>query len=120
MNDALMPGAVSAIAPPKKVRDYLLLPDHPDNDGKAAFFILFGFRRDRWEELHAALAAHAATARVVRVVPVGDGMLRYRVRCNLLSPDGRNPCITTIWAVESDQPPRLITAFPGRPPRPAL
>jgi filamentous hemagglutinin len=100
---------------PEKVRDYLLLPDHPDNDGKAIFFALFGFTRERWSELHSAQIAHPAANNVVRMAQTGDGT-RYRVRCNLVSPDGRNPCITTIWAVEPGQPPRLITSFPGQAP----
>jgi hypothetical protein len=117
MNVSRVPGAAIATVAPEKVRDYLLLPDHPDNGGKAGFFTLFGFTRERWSELHSAFMAHPATNEVVRMVPAGDGA-RYRVRCNLASPDGRNPCITTIWAVESGQRPRLITAFPGRLRRP--
>lgn len=112
-----MPGAAGATVAVEKVRDYLLSRDHPDNDGKAGFFELFGFARERWSELQASLIAHPATNDVVRVVPAGDG-IRYRVQCNLVGPNGRNPCITTIWAVENGQPPRLITAFPGPLPRP--
>jgi hypothetical protein len=115
MSGTRVPDVSSAVVAPAKVRDYLLLQDHPDNDGKADFFALFGFTRERWSDLQLALVAHPVNNDVVRVVPAGDGM-RYRVRCNLTSPDGRDPCITTIWAVETGQPPRLITAFPGRLP----
>jgi hypothetical protein len=112
MSGARLPGAASATATAEKVRDYLLSRDHSDNDGKADFFIRFGFTRGRWSELYSAIMAHPVNNEVVRAVPSGDGM-RYRVRCKLTSPDGRDPCITTIWAVESGQPPRLITAFPS-------
>ena len=115
MTGMRLPGAAGAIVAPEKVRDYLLAADHPDNGGKANFFALFGFSRNRWGALQAAIAVHPADNEVVRVTPAGDGM-RHHVRCNLVSPDGRNPCITTIWAVERDQPPWLITTFPGRPP----
>jgi filamentous hemagglutinin len=110
-----VPDAIRAVVAPAKVRDYLLSREQPDNGGKSEFFALFGFSRERWSELQLALVAHPSDNDVVRVVPAGDGM-RYRVRCNLVSPDGRDPCITTIWAVETGQPPRLITAFPGRIP----
>jgi filamentous hemagglutinin len=115
MSGTRVPNAANAVVAPAKVRDYLLFRDHPDNDGKADFFALFGFFRERWSELQTALMTHPGSNDVVRVVPAGDGM-RYRVRCNLISPYGRDPCITTIWAVETGQPPRLITAFPGRFP----
>lgn len=118
MSETRLPDAASANVAPEKVRDYLLQRDHPDNAGKADFFALFGFTRERWSELHAALVAHPAHNQVVRMVPAGDG-IRYRVRCNLASPDRRDPCITTIWAVESGRSPNLITAFPGPLPRPA-
>jgi hypothetical protein len=91
MSGTRVPGAAGAVVAPAKVRDYLLSRDHPDNDGKADFFALFGFARERWSELQSALMAHPANNEVIRVVPAGDGM-RYRVRCNLASPDGRDPC----------------------------
>ena len=102
-----------------KVRDYLLVPDHPDNDGKAAFFFRFGFTREAWQELHVALVAHPNLNSVVRATQTSSGGMRYRVRCNLISPDGRNPCIVSVWGVERMQATWLITAFPGMPPDPA-
>lgn len=119
MTATRVPDAAKATVAPEKVRDYLLAADHPDNAGKAAFFGLFGFTPGQWTELQLALAAHPANNVVVGSVPAGDGV-RYRVRCGLRSPDGRNPCITTVWAVEGGQPPRLITAFPGPEPRSIL
>nr|WP_294544337.1 DUF6883 domain-containing protein [uncultured Rhodopila sp.] len=119
MSATRVPGAANATVAPEKVRDYLLAAEHPDNAGKAAFFSLFGFTSEQWTELRLALAAHPANNVVVGRVPADDGM-RCRVRCNLQTPDGRNPCVTTIWAVEGGQPPRLITAFPGPDSRPVL
>lgn len=112
MSGRRLPGAGSTTVPADKMRDYLLTPDHPDNGGKAGFFLRFGFAHDRWGELQAALAAHPIDNDVVRATPVGEGM-RYRVQFSLASPDQRNPCVVTLWAVEGGAPPRLITAFRG-------
>ena len=113
MSGALfLPGAHAATAADSKVRDYLLAPSHPGNGGKAAFFSAFGFAALRWTELRAALLDHPRMNPVVRVQPNPYGT-RYRVRCNLPSPDGRNPCITTVWVIDrGTATPRLVTAFP--------
>jgi hypothetical protein len=37
--------------------------------------------------------------------------LKYEVKCTLRTPDGRDPCLTTIWTVERGRPPRLVTAY---------
>ena len=34
-----LPNAATAVVPPEKVRDYLLLPDHAQNQGKAEKFV---------------------------------------------------------------------------------
>lgn len=100
---------------PAKVRDYLLASCHPDNAGKAAFFLRFGFQPERWPELQFALAIHPRSNLVVRATAAGEGT-RYRAQGSLNSPDGRNPCIVTIWATEHGMAPRLVTAFPGPSP----
>lgn len=108
--------AAEAVVAPEKVRDYLLASGHPGNRGKAGFFLHFGFRPDRWHELLVALQAHPFRNDVDRIVQV-ESQLRVRVRCSLTSPDGRHPCITTVWAIENARPPVFITALPGPRPR---
>jgi len=110
-----VPDAARAVVMEVKVRDYLLAAEHPDNGGKAGFFARFGFSRLRWRDLHAALVMHLSDNVVIQASPAGGG-IRVRVRCNLASPDGRNPCITTVWALDPGRPPSFITAFPGKPP----
>lgn len=40
----------------------------------------------------------------------------YVVRCSLGTPDGRNPCIITVWIVQKSDPnPRLVTAYAHQP-----
>ena len=85
-----LPNAYSAIVPDEKVRDYLLDPAHSDNQGKAGFFNRFGFTRLRWTILRDALCDHPRTNLLTRMMPSHYGV-RYRVRCSLSSPDGRNP-----------------------------
>jgi hypothetical protein len=95
-----------------KITDYLLSLSHPDGRGKAAFFMLFGFRIEQWEVLAEALRLLGCSNPVTGVVASAHGT-RYTVDGPLRSPDGRAPMVRTIWIAESDIPgPRLITAYP--------
>ena len=114
MTEGRLPRAEAAVVPPAKVRDYLLEASHSGNAGKAAFFKRFGFQPDQWAELQADLAKHPTANPVVHPTDTNEDTC-YRIRCNLRSPGGRNPCIVTIWAVGAGAAPRLITAFPGPP-----
>ena len=50
-----LPNVQVAVVEPEKIVDYILNPAHPDNGGKAVFFLGLGFRRDEWRSLAAAL-----------------------------------------------------------------
>lgn len=50
-----LPNASEAIVEEKKITRYLLNRDHPDNGGKADFFVALGFRHDYWELMAASL-----------------------------------------------------------------
>jgi hypothetical protein len=58
-----LPNADKAIVEREKVADYLLNAAHPDNGGKAEFFMQLGFRREQWEILAAALKALAVESK---------------------------------------------------------
>lgn len=109
-----VPQAEAAFVEKRKIRDYLLSPSHPQDSGKAAFFQLFGFGAAQWEVMRDALTWHPV-ANVVSKVTQSPHGTKYEVRCSTTSPDGRNPCITTVWIVEGARSPRLVTAFPGQP-----
>ncbi|HVC62372.1 MAG TPA: hypothetical protein VND19_18670 [Acetobacteraceae bacterium] len=112
MSGALLPNAYAAMVAAAKVRDYLLDPAHPGNGGKAAFFNAFGFDRLRWTEMRDALLGHPRANQVARVQPTSYGT-KYCVRCTLSTPDGRNPCITTVWVIDLPSgAPKFVTAFP--------
>ncbi|GGE11456.1 hypothetical protein GCM10011529_17200 [Polymorphobacter glacialis] len=99
------------MVPDAKVRDYLLNPDNLQNGGKAGLFASFGFAAAEWSVLAAALSRHVIDNEVVAETISAHGT-KYVVRCNLMSPDGRNPCMTSVWIVDvGGSIYRLVTAF---------
>ena len=106
-----LPGAGAVTVEEAKVRAYLLDTAHPQNGGKAGFFRAFGFDPERWSEMAAALGQHPIVNHVTQTSMSPHGA-KHVVRCLLRTPDGRDPCITTIWMTEPNHPPRLVTAYP--------
>ena len=105
-----LPEAGSAIVEEAKLRGYLLNASHPGNGGKAALFQAFGFQAAQWEEMRDALRKHPTENDVDRTAQNPHG-IKYEAKCNLRTPDGRAPCLTTIWIIERGRPPRLVTAY---------
>ena len=106
-----LPSAEHAVATDDKVRDYLLNPRHPNNGGKADQFTRCGFSRDRHDVLATALRMHAMTNEVIDRSTSRHGE-KFVVRCHLVTPDGRNPCRTSVWMINHGTTlPRLITAY---------
>jgi filamentous hemagglutinin len=95
-----------------KVENYLLNEDHPDGRSKAKFFKSFGFVAEHAESLITALFDHPIRNSVfeVKSSPFGE---KYVIRCAIETPDGRNPCVVSIWVIEPDRRPRLVTAYPA-------
>ncbi len=106
-----LPDAERATVDRTKITDYLLSLSHPDGSSKAAFFTRFGFSAEEWEMLAAALKGVGASNPVTDLVESPHGT-RYTVDGLLRSPDGRAPRVRTVWIVNSENPPRLITAYP--------
>lgn len=90
---------------------YLLHPAHPDGAPKAVFFARFGYTADNLTDFRMAVADHARDNDLLEQTPTGYGM-RYVVRCNLRTPDGRNPCIVTVWIDQGPEHAQLVTAYP--------
>jgi hypothetical protein len=110
-----LPNAEAAELNPAKITGYLLNNTHPTGRHKADFFRAFGFALGAWETLAAALYAHPMRNRVVQEIATEFGP-RWRVECSLTTPDGRNPCVVTIWQADAaGDPPRFITACPKQP-----
>lgn len=93
-----------------KIVDYLL--SHPNGQGKAGFFLGFGFQPGAWTVLAEALRHQARSNPVVATVDSAYGT-RYSVDGELQTPSGRRPRVRTVWILEhgSDEL-RLITAHP--------
>ena len=84
---------------------------HPQNQGKAKFFMLFGFMLANWQELRKALLDHPHNNAVVNQTTFQYGEI-YEIGCSIASPDGRNPCVRSFWAIEPPSTdPKFITAY---------
>jgi hypothetical protein len=107
-----LPNYQSAVVPEPKILDYLLSATHQIGRDKALFFGSFGFSSERWEELAAALKAHAASNEVISVEDSEWGK-NYSIIGELESLDGRKPRVRSVWFVEhGGTVPGLITAYP--------
>lgn len=91
---------------PKKLRDYLLAPEHPEGGSKARFFLGLGFTRNRPWELGAEIRALASSNEATAVG--GPHGTKYVVDGEL-----RSARVRTVWIVD---PPgswvRFVTAYP--------
>jgi hypothetical protein len=104
-----LPGAEVAFVDLRKISAYLLDPAHPQNGGKGRFFRDHGFDA---ETLAASLAAHPLRHPIASQQTSPHGR-KFVVHCALASPDGRDPCITSVWIIDAGaQPPRLVTVYP--------
>lgn len=95
-----------------KIIDYLLNEKHPQGKAKAKFFQERGFSRNNWRLLHDSLARHPETARLVNIDRGGRFGEKRSYDCAIQSPDGRNPCIRTVWMEIGPGQWTLITAYP--------
>lgn len=97
----------------KKVKEYLLNETHEAGGPKARFFLARGFSPDRWQEIAAALVAHPER-NPVEGTSRNEYGTKYVVRCRIETPDGRAPCIVTVWMDRDDKgDARLVTAYPA-------
>ncbi len=108
---AKAPGAHNCTIAPAKITHYLLVPRVISD--KSKFFLGDGFTRHNWRVLDTALRRHVQTHDYVSVRPICDETdptiivgHNYTVICALQTPDGRNPCMRTIWAVIGSVPPK--------------
>ena len=107
-----VPHAVNAVVEEKKVVSYLLNLDHKEGASKAKFFLKRGFAIGSWRTFATALARHAQTQPVTNIEETEFGT-KYQVECQRETPDEKNPCIRSVWIIEDEQPPRLVTAHPN-------
>jgi hypothetical protein len=60
-----LPNSHLAIIEREKICEYLLNAAHPDNGGKALFFIALGFSREEWLTLASALLSSPRKMKLV-------------------------------------------------------
>ena len=107
-----LPNAERVVIEQEKVADYLLNAAHPDNAGKAPFFVSLGFNRANWPELASALRKLAVATEVAKSMETAHG-IKYVLDGCMESPAGRTPMVRTIWIVDRGlDTPRLVTAYP--------
>jgi hypothetical protein len=107
-----LPNASNARVEKEKIIDYLLNAQHPYGSGKASFFNRFGFTAEQWESFAEGLRQQGSSHPVSRVTETVFGP-RYAVDGEIVTPDGRNPNIRTVWQMDHGElAPRLITAYP--------
>lgn len=108
-----MPNNEQAKIAEKKITRYLLSYSHEIGKDKAKFFKRFGF--DATEELFKKSPAwHAIERDVEENTFTGYGD-KYELKCEIKTPDDRNPCVVTVWIIETGRRnPILITAYPSK------
>ena len=107
-----LPNAEAVLIQQEKISGYLLCLSHPVGSSKARFFRGFGFTPDAWEIFAHALKQICLTSNVVEFERTAFGT-RFVIDGVLLSPDGRNPVVRTVWFIDTGREiPHLVTAHP--------
>src|SRR5829696_3465335 len=110
----MLPETQHAVIELTKVVDYLFNPAHPDNGGKAAFFLGWGFVAADWEAFDKAVREMISAAPVADRVE-SDWGTKYVVEWTLTAPNGITPMVRTVWIVDQGATwPRLVTAYPRK------
>ena len=107
-----LPNASLALVDREKITEYLLNREHPDNGGKADFFIALGFSLHEWEILAESLRRVAILSEVSRSMESVHGK-KYIVEGEIQTPIGKTPNVRTVWIVDAGKSiARLVTAYP--------
>lgn len=108
-----LPNNNSSFIEEDKITKYLLNLTHEIGKYKADFFYRFGFSLDNIEEFKEALKKHSVEREINNTRENQYGVL-YELRCEIITPDQRNPCIVTVWLIENESDaPKLITSYPN-------
>lgn len=107
-----IPSADKAIVTQAKVCEYLLNPRHPDGGSKAVWFHSLGYSRDEWSFLASDLTNVAKNCPDfdTELSPFG---IKYKAAGMIGRPDKRPGLVITVWIVEDNDAPRLVTAYPS-------
>ena len=106
------PNADHAVIAEEKIRDYLLNPSHPIGGSKAVWFASIGYALGNWQDLADDLLNVARTSEdfVAKSSPFG---VKYEVSGARGRPGHRPGLVVSVWIVDENDHPRLVTAYPG-------
>lgn len=107
-----IPNAERVEIAPEKILDYLLNREHPDGGSKAAWFHSLGYTREEWQLLSKDLKRVALDCIDFDTQKTRFGV-KYKAFGEIGHPSHRPGQIITVWIVENDRPPRLVTAYPA-------
>ena len=107
-----LPNAELCLVEHRKVVEYLLNREHPENGGKADFFTSLGFSKENWKILADAFRLLAYNGSVTKTMESIHGK-KYIVDGKIRTPLGKSAVVRTIWIVDGGESiPRLVTAYP--------
>src|SRR6266849_1937333 len=107
-----LPHASVAVVDREKITEYLLNREHPDNGGKADFFIALGFSIDKWTTFAEALQRLAIASDISLSMESPHGK-KYIVDGEIETPIGKSRIVRTVWIVNAGESiARLVTAYP--------
>ena len=110
-----IPNAERAVIDPRKLRGYLLSPQHPLGRYKAHFFRALGYSQARWPRLDRDLRFQHLSAPVSSTHETPHGTV-YEIRAMLKGPNGVKTGLVSVWIIKrGDDVPTLVTAYPGGP-----
>ncbi len=112
-----LPNAELAWVPVEKMTEYLLNPFNPQAGSKPGDFAKMGYGIWNTDVLARDLISVAQNYPPVEERLFPD-YATYRVEGYIATPEGGNRYMRTVWEIRADTPrPRLVTAYPVRPPR---
>jgi len=91
--------------------ELLLNLEHPEGKSKAACFQSLRYTRSQWRRLANDLLEIARATTDYSIESTAFGV-KYIVRGALGLDGERRGLVLTVWIVEGDKPPRLVTAYP--------
>ena len=110
-----LPHAEAAGIDLPKLRDYVLDPDHWDNDGKAvAFARKLGIHRKDWRYLHDQILEKLPGSDVTRINLSSPERVEFTVSILIRGRNDETREVVTGWGVDALKEPWLITAYVGR------
>ncbi len=106
------PDAEHAVVTQEKVCDYLLNLAHPVGGPKALWFASLGYSLENWRHLANDLHRVAKNCDDFVAKPSSYGV-KYEAVGTIECSGYRPAVVVTVWIVEENRPPRLVTAYPG-------